>query len=586
MKLSADFIEKKFTLRIVLIYVLISSLWILLSSILLSTHKLDVEGYIFFDTMKSAFFMIITATILYLLLYQNIMVLNKSKAAIKKSKIMYKTIFANTRSAILIIDEKFNILLANTEFSRITSFSADEIKGSLNLCQITAKDKWKEIEACLKDKKSIIENYETKIIDKYQKEIDVILNMALTPDPGKIILSFIDISKRKQAEDALRKSEGNYQALINAIPDTIFRINEEGYYLDYYPGEEKCFPDQEVVTGKNICEIMPPPITHKLLKSVRKSIRSKTICECEYVIELDHSRYFHEARIVSNSVNEAIMIIRDFTKRKQADEDAVLHQQQLIQADKMATLGILVAGVAHEINNPNNYILLNGNIISRVWKDISPILTDYYQRDKEFKLVGIPFARSYPKVGKLIDGISEGAHRIQSIVLNLKDFARKDYGKLNQIVEINNVLKSAIIILSNLIKKSTNNFHVNYYEKIPRFYGNNQQLEQVILNLVTNACQALPDKKSKLEISTLYNNETNEIMVIVEDEGIGMTKDTMRYIFDPFFTTKRDRGGTGLGLSISFSIIKNHGGHIKIDSKSGQGTKVIVFIPVKTIINM
>jgi len=245
----------------------------------------------------------------------------------------------------------------------------------------------------------------------------------------------------------------------------------------------------------------------------------------------------------------------------------------------MATLGIMVSGVAHEINNPNNFILLNGKIVSRMWNDVLPILEDYYKREGEFKLAGMPYTRAYKKIGKLIEGIPEGARRIQQIVQTFKDFARKDTGELNQQVSINNVLKSAVIIINNLIKKSTDSFHISYGNNIPMFIGNSQQIEQVIINLITNSCQALPNKECKINVNTFYRPESQIIILNVQDEGNGIPEQYIKYIFDPFFTSKRDSGGTGLGLSIAYKIVRNQGGLLSVKSTPGEGTTATVELP-------
>jgi len=246
----------------------------------------------------------------------------------------------------------------------------------------------------------------------------------------------------------------------------------------------------------------------------------------------------------------------------------------------MATLGIMVSGVAHEINNPNNYILLNGKIISRMWNDVLPLLKDYYERNGEFNLAGMPYTRAHKKIGKLIEGIPEGAQRIQQIVQTFKDFARQDTGELNQEVDINKVLESSIVILNNLIKKSTDHFKVEYGKNIPLFIGNSQQIEQVIINLITNSCQALPGKKHAINVITFCEKESGKITLKVEDKGIGIPKQDLKFIFDPFFTSKRDSGGTGLGLSIAYKIVQNHGGQLMVKSSQGEGTNIAVELPV------
>ena len=241
---------------------------------------------------------------------------------------------------------------------------------------------------------------------------------------------------------------------------------------------------------------------------------------------------------------------------------------------------MLFRSVAHEINNPNNFMLLNGKILSRVWDDVIPILKQYTEKNGDFVLAGMPFSKAQEKIGQLIAGVLEGAIRIQKIVQGLKDFARKDKGDLNQSVDINSVVESAVLIVDNLIKKSTNSFSVEYGKDLPAIKGNFQQLDQVIINLITNSCQAIQNMEKGLEIFTSYDRDSDRVIIMVCDEGIGIPPEELKQIMDPFFTTKRDTGGTGLGLSISYSIIKDHGGEMSFNSEPGKGTTAKVIMPI------
>jgi len=193
----------------------------------------------------------------------------------------------------------------------------------------------------------------------------------------------------------------------------------------------------------------------------------------------------------------------------------------------------------------------------------------------------MPYSEMRNEVGGLIQGIAEGAERIRKIVQSLKDFARRDPGDKDQSVKLNELTESAIVILSNLIRKTTDNFIVNYDSALPSFKGNAQQLEQVIINLISNACQAVERKDAQVVVTTKFDSEEQQIIMKVMDEGMGISPEDLKHIFDPFFTTKRDCGGTGLGLSISFNIIKDHGGRLTLDSKVGRGTTAIISLPIE-----
>jgi len=277
-------------------------------------------------------------------------------------------------------------------------------------------------------------------------------------------------------------------------------------------------------------------------------------------------------------------LLREIADRERAEEQSRLHQQQLIQADKMASLGILVSGVAHEINNPNNYIMLNSELLGKAWGDIDHILQEHYESHGDFDIAGISYEDAKDQIGQLANGITAGAKRIENIIAVLRDFSRQESGEHKTEVAVNDVIQAALVIISNLISKCTNRFSVSYGENMPLVNGSFQRLEQVVLNLLTNACQALPSKDKAITLKTYHDPVKQKNIIEIADEGIGIPEKDLPHILDPFYTTKRDNGGTGLGLSISYTIIKEHGGDITVESKPGQGTTVTVSIPSLALI--
>jgi signal transduction histidine kinase len=271
---------------------------------------------------------------------------------------------------------------------------------------------------------------------------------------------------------------------------------------------------------------------------------------------------------------------RDVTERKQAEEQARFHQQQMMQASKMVALGTLVSGVAHEINNPNNFIMLNTPLLQEAWESSKPVLEEYYEKNGDFIIGGMQYSEMRENIPVLFSGILDGSKRIKQIVEDLRNFARRDTSDMTQSVDVNAVLKSAVTLLSNMIMRSTNRFSVEYGTHLPLLKGNFQRLEQVIINLIQNACQALRDTQKKIVVSTSYDEKRRGIVVRVEDEGVGIPVEILPHITDPFFTTKPETGGTGLGLSISSRIVREHCGTLTFTSEVRKGTRAEVFLPV------
>lgn len=266
-------------------------------------------------------------------------------------------------------------------------------------------------------------------------------------------------------------------------------------------------------------------------------------------------------------------------ERKRAAEALKLHQQQLVQADKMAALGVLVSGMAHEINNPNGLILLNLPTVAEAAKDIEPILEKHLRENGDFKMGGLPYSQMRTEIPHLLNEMQGAAKRIKHIVDDLKHFSRRSDACYDDLIDINEVVKTSVRLVDNSLRKATNRYTVHYTGKLPSVRGNFQRLEQVLVNLILNACQSLPGPDRGIFVSTLYSPESKSVVIKVTDEGVGIPKEHLPRLTDPFFTTKRESGGTGLGLAISDGIVREHGGTIEFESIPGEGTTVIILLP-------
>jgi signal transduction histidine kinase len=256
-------------------------------------------------------------------------------------------------------------------------------------------------------------------------------------------------------------------------------------------------------------------------------------------------------------------------------------QQQLIQADKMASLGILVSGVAHEINNPTGLILFNLPVLKKLYLAAQESMEQRFREEGDFMIGGLRYSLLREEAPRLLDEMHDGARRIKRIVDDLKDFARKDDCALDESVDLNLVVQASVRLLENSIKKATRRFRLSLAPGLPCCRGNAQRIEQVVVNLILNACQALPDPEKGIEVATALGADGGEIIVTVRDEGVGIPEEHLSHLTDPFFTTKRDLGGTGLGLSVSAGIVKEHQGRLEFRSEPGQGSTALVALPAQ-----
>ncbi|MCK4766718.1 MAG: PAS domain S-box protein [Candidatus Aminicenantes bacterium] len=397
-----------------------------------------------------------------------------------------------------------------------------------------------------------------------------------------------EIKERIKTEVLLRKSEEKYRILVENADDVItlrdLKFNLLFYNRAYYTSLG--FEENETGEIENLDRIHHDDLP--TIGDKRWELFKTGKTEYEYRIKHKDGHWVH--RFVKSVIIQDIeprrgsilSIIRDITKYKETEEQARQQQEQLIQADKMVSLGTLVSGVAHEINNPNNFLMLNIPLLLNAWTSVQPILDKYYRNEGDF-FVGerLKYSRMRDSIHHLFSGILDGSKRIKSIVEQLKNFSRIETFDTGEPVDINEVIKTAVELVSNLIKESTKHFSVEYGHNLPKVEGSFQRLEQVIVNLLENSCQALPDAGRGISLSTRYNETANIILVKVKDEGKGIPPDTLSQILEPFFTTRRDSKGTGLGLSVSSNIIKNHDGFLNFESTPGKGTTATIILPVK-----
>jgi len=322
-------------------------------------------------------------------------------------------------------------------------------------------------------------------------------------------------------------------------------------------------------------------ITNVLNASIKEiEKQKKNIEDAKNVIdrnlaELDKQKKLTEEKNVE--LNEAMTILKEA-------------QEQLVQSEKMASLGQLTAGVAHEINNPINFVSAN---IKPLKEDLAEImqciqlyeqaitenkLETFFEKVEEYKnKTGISF--SIEEVKSLLRGIEEGAARTSEIVKGLRNFSRLDQNVVKK-TKLNEGIESTLALLHSAYKDRVE--IVKDLGQIPEVDCLPGQLNQVFMNIISNAVQAIPGE-GKIFIKTWATD--NLVKISIKDTGPGMSDETKKKIFDPFFTTKDVGKGTGLGLSISYGIIQKHNGKIEVESVKGEGAVFIITLPIQQIKN-
>jgi PAS domain S-box-containing protein len=396
-----------------------------------------------------------------------------------------------------------------------------------------------------------------------------------------------EVIDRIRVEEALREGEEKYRTILNSIQEGYYEVDLSGNML--FCNDSLCgiigYSRDELI-GMNNRQYMPSEAYKRVYDTflrVYDTGEATKAFDWE-VVTKDGAKKIVEASVTlirdaKGTANGFRGVVRDITDRKKAEEQSKLHQQQLMQASKMAALGVLVSGVAHEINNPTNFIMLNAPILRDAWESALPVLEEYYKENGDFLMGGMKYSDLRQHMPKLLGGIEDGAGRIKQIVASLKTYVRGDTGDLSQRVDVNAVIQSSISLISNVIKNATSHFTIRCDDHLPPVRGSFQRLEQVIINLIQNACQALTDKTGGIFVSTGLDPTGEHVVIRVRDEGRGIPVEDLARIREPFFTTKQESGGLGLGVSISSRIVEEHRGSMRFTSQPGLGTTVEIMLP-------
>lgn len=411
-----------------------------------------------------------------------------------------------------------------------------------------------------------------------ERHIIVNASAAALDDGSMGVLCVItDISDLKQTEQELRRGSGMLEAIITASPLPITMVDTDFYVRLWNPAAERCFgfSRDQVIDRKY--PLWPDP-ERDAAEALNRFNNDEVLYGSEVLRKksdgtvLRVKRYTAPVRDREGALIGTMAVLEDQTEQQRTESE-------LLQAGKLAAIGELAAGMAHEINNPNMFILTNAQVVADVWHDADCMLRRSVAEHPGCLLAGVPASEALDSMPKLLEGIVEGALRIQRIVATLKDFCRQEEVNAIAQVPVSRILESAVFMLENQIKRRTDRFSLSCDSCLPPVLGIFHQLEQVVINVVLNALQSLSDRGCAVQLSACRNHDTGMVEITVRDEGCGMTQETLDRIGNPFFSTRLDSGGLGLGLSISGRIIRRHGGTLRFRSRPGEGTTVVIGLP-------
>jgi PAS domain S-box-containing protein len=386
------------------------------------------------------------------------------------------------------------------------------------------------------------------------------------------------LSHQMRVDAGLRQSEAQFRALVASSADHIFMLNEEGVYLfsnDQVMQFGLCTGRQLV--GRRLQDVYPQDVRSRYRDKVNEVFAKGREVTFTYNRETDKGLQYHQTTLFPVFRGHRIWalggICRDISKQ-------CAIEKQLVQAQKMEALGTLVAGTAHEINNPINLMQFNLPLLEKMWQDLMPVLDCFSEHLENKKFGGLPYGFIRENMSQLISDMEMATNRVARIVTGLKQFSRRSNPADKTEVQVNAAVQNAARLAAATLSKSKTDLQLDLAPNLPSLRANQQHIEQIVLNLMINAFQSIDHAKGRVQITTGWRPHDHSITVEVADNGRGINPAVIDRIFDPFVTDRQAEGGTGLGLSVTYNLVKAHHGEISFKSQPGKGTRFIVALPI------
>jgi len=387
-----------------------------------------------------------------------------------------------------------------------------------------------------------------------------------------------EILERNRVEKKLQQSKSMLQEVFDGIPDSLILIDghmglkmintSAGAYYNVEKPEDVLGNTCYRVAGKSTfcegCRIRDAVSSGCQISFERKGFMNPERIEQVTVYPLVRN---------GGSSGDAIIRVIDITETR-------LFERQLIQSEKMASLGTMVSSIAHEINNPNNFVSFNIPILKDYIEELIPIIDQFSADCPDLEFCHMPYREFREDIFRLMDNIKNGAARINSFVASLREFSQNDAGRLKKNVDFKFVVEKVIAICGKKLKQSIKFIEMNIPPDLPQIYTAPHAMEQVLLNLLLNAAQAADKRDSRVILNISIGSTPQEHLIVeIIDNGCGIAEKSIDRLFEPFYTTRLPKGGTGLGLYICHNLIQGLDGRIEVESEPGAGSKFTVILP-------
>ncbi len=487
-------------------------------------------------------------------------------------------IFRSMADILVVIDSDTMIRTVNQATVNLLGHSEDELRGK-PFDMIIAKDEEELLRRPgIEDliKKYFVSGIEKTYLSKTGEKIPVIFSCSVMQDDnGKIqgvVCVASDITQRKLLEESLASEKEHLSVTLYSIGDGVIATDDKGNVVMLNKvAEELTGWTQDEASGMELSEVFHiiNPNTRKIAenpvdmvlekkKTVELANNTTLIARDKTVrIIADSAAPIHDK---DNNIIGVVLVFRDVSERKQLEDEKQNMQLKMMQSSKLASLGEIATGIAHEINQPLTYI---NSFVFRLQENLENGVIKKDVVIDELKTANNQIAR------------------ITNIINHLRTFGRTDDMEKEQ-VNIETALNNTLLLMGERIRLRNIELKKNITPDLPMLPGNPNQLEQVFINLFQNAIDAFPSKPTNAEliVDMSLSNDKESVIIVVADNGIGVDQAIMDNIFDPFFTTKEVGKGTGVGLSIVYGIITEHNGSITCESDAGKGCAFTIMLPV------
>jgi PAS domain S-box-containing protein len=502
----------------------------------------------------------------------------QAEDALRKSEENYRLLIKTLPSIVYIGHKDWSIELFDDKIESITGHGADEfnsrkIKWSDVIHEEDLETAKESFLKAIKTDRSYVREYRIK-----SKSGDI----RWIQDRGYIVCDrqgeikyangvLFDISDVKRKDDALKKNEMLLQAVFDGISDPLFLLDENlqikilnNSASRYYQKKKKSVINKccyQAFRGKSEpCEGCRVPAAIKSRQNLsfeRSSIKDPNRLEQVVIYQFDDR---------NTPFGGAILRIHDIT-------DAKLMERQIIHNEKLASLGLMVSCIAHEVTNPLSAITFNAPILNDYIDAMFSIVDDYAKDFKDFELFKMTYPQFRKDVGKIMENILHASQRIHTLVSDLRKVHGDKKQQNRSWFDLKQIIERIIAQVGVEINQYVKFFEVNIPENLPEIYIDPDATEQILTNLLINAVHAADKEDSKIKLDVAVGKTWEDHLIIeVSDNGCGMDEETQSKIFNPFFSTKESGKGSGLGLYVCHDLVQEHDGRIEVESEAGKGS--------------